>query len=147
MLSHPVIHKHDSNDICCLMLQPIRWVYPPFPLYFFTPFLPYFWFIIIVLFKMYTVQCTPSIYLHFLFAYNGPTNQNNQLWLGGFKLQSKLWFFICIMSCLVLNKNLKYEQLIPRIFFIIKQKSEMLFNLNLFASLIHMELVFLHVCI
>ena len=44
-----LIHKHDSNIVC-------------FPLYFFTPSLPYSWFIIIVLFKMYTVQCT-SIYL------------------------------------------------------------------------------------
>jgi len=31
-----------------------------------------------------------SIYLQFLFAYKGPTNQNNQLWLGGSKLHSKL---------------------------------------------------------
>ena len=29
-------------------------------------------------------------HLQFLFAYNGPTNQNNQLLLGGSKLQSKL---------------------------------------------------------
>ena len=60
--------------------------YPPFPFYFFTPSLPYSLFIIIVLFKMYTV-----IYLQYLFAYNGQTNQNNQLWLGGSKLHSKLW--------------------------------------------------------
>ena len=38
--------------------------------------------------KLYSVH--PSIYLQFLFAYNGPTNQNNQLWLGGIKLHSKL---------------------------------------------------------
>ena len=41
-----------------------------------------------VLFEMYTVH--PSISLEFLFAYNGPTNQNNHLWLGGSKLHSKL---------------------------------------------------------
>ena len=35
----------------------------------------------------------PSINLQFLFANNGPTNKNNQLWLGGSKLHSKLWFF------------------------------------------------------
>ena len=28
--------------------------------------------------------------LQFIFAYNGLTNQNNQLWLGGSKLHSKL---------------------------------------------------------
>ena len=43
------------------------------------------------------------MYLQFLFAYNGPTNQNNQLWLGGSKLHSKLWFFICIISCFVVG--------------------------------------------
>ena len=44
----------------------------------------------------------PPIYLQFLFAYNGPTIQNNQLWLGGSKLHSKLWFF-CIISCFVVE--------------------------------------------
>ena len=58
-LLHPVIHKHDSNIACYPLLQPSRLV-PA--LYLFTPSLPYSWFIIIVLFKMYTVQCT-SIYL------------------------------------------------------------------------------------
>ena len=43
--------------------------------------------------KLYSVH--PSIYLQFLFAYNWSTNQNNQLWLGGSKLHSELWFFIC----------------------------------------------------
>ena len=38
--------------------------------------------------KLYFVY--PSIYLQFSFAYNGPTNQNNQLGLGGSKLHSKL---------------------------------------------------------
>ena len=40
--------------------------YPPFPLYLLTISLPYSWFIIIVMFKMYTVQCTP-IYLFIIF--------------------------------------------------------------------------------
>jgi len=56
-------------------------------------------------YTLYSVH--PSIYLQFLFAYNGPTNQNNQLWLGGSKLHSKLWFIICIISCFVVER--KYE--------------------------------------
>ena len=39
-------------------------------------------------YTLYSVH--PCIYLQFLFAYNGPINQNNQLWLGGSKLHSKL---------------------------------------------------------
>ena len=45
--------------------------------------------------SLFCFKCTlysahSSIYLRFLFAYNGPTNQNNQLWLGGSNLHSKL---------------------------------------------------------
>ena len=65
--------------------------------------------------SLFCLKCTlysvhPSIYLQFLFAYNGPTNQNNQLWLGGSKL---LWFFICIISCFVVEKKyeMKYEHI------------------------------------
>ena len=62
--------------------------------------------------SLFCLKCTlysvhPSIYLEFLFAFNGPTNQNNQLRLGGSKLHSKLWFFICIISCFVVEY--KYE--------------------------------------
>jgi len=40
---------------------------------------------------LYTVYSLHlSIYLQFLFAYNGPTDQNNQLRLGGSKLHRKL---------------------------------------------------------
>ena len=57
--------------------------------------------------SLFCLKCTlysvhPSIYLQLLFAYNGPTNQNNKLWLGGSKLHSKLWFLICIIFIVIL---------------------------------------------
>ena len=70
-LLHPVIHKHDSYNICytvTLCYNPST-EYPPFPSYFFTPFLPYSWFIIIVLFKMYARDYVCSMNIH-LFIYN-----------------------------------------------------------------------------
>ena len=93
-LIHPVIPKHDFNNICYPLLQPFRWV-PTFSFILFTPS-PY---LIRDLSSLFCLKCTlysvqPSIYLQFLFAYNGPTNQNNQLWLGGSKLHSELWFFL-----------------------------------------------------
>ena len=54
--------------------------YPPFPLYSLTSSLPFSWFIIILMFKMYNVHC---FYLQFSFVYSGPTNYNNLLWLKG----------------------------------------------------------------
>ena len=106
-LIHTVIHKHDFNNICYPLLQPFRWV-PTFSFILFTPS-PY---LIRDLSSLFCLKCTPysvqpSIYLQFLFAYNGPTNQNNQLWLGGSKLHSKLWFVSCIISCFVIE--LKYD--------------------------------------
>jgi len=79
----------------------------PFPYTFSPP--PY---LIHDLSSLFCLKCTlhsvhPSIYLQFLFAYNGPTNQNNQLWLGRSKLHSKLWFVISIISCFVVEY--KYE--------------------------------------
>ena len=44
---------------------------------------------------LYRHSVHPCIYLQFLYAYNRPTIQNNQLWLGGSKLHSELLFFIC----------------------------------------------------
>ena len=44
--------------------------------------------------SLFCLKCTlysvHPIYLQFLFAYNGPTNKKNQLWLGGSKLHGKL---------------------------------------------------------
>ena len=62
----------------------------PFPYTFSPP--PY---LIHDLSTLFCLKCTlysvhPSIYLQFLFASIGPTNQNKQLWLGGSKLHSKL---------------------------------------------------------
>jgi len=45
--------------------------YPPFPLYSLTSSLPFTWFIIILMFKIYNVHC---FYLQFSFVYSGPTN-------------------------------------------------------------------------
>ena len=50
-----------------------------------------------------------SIYLQFVFAYNGPTNQNNQIWLGESKLHSKLQCVICIISCFVVEQKYDYK--------------------------------------
>ena len=79
--------------------------YPAFPLFFSLP--PY---LINDFSSLFCLKCTlysvhQSIYFLFLLAYNGPTDQNNQLWS---KLHSKLWFVICIISCFV-YKNMKYE--------------------------------------
>ena len=69
-LLHPVIHKHDSNNICYPLLQPFSWV-PTLSLILFHPSFIYSWF--------------------------------DEIWLGGSKLHSKLWFFICIISCFVVE--------------------------------------------
>ena len=84
---HPVIHKYDSNIVCYPLLQPSRSV----SFILFHPLLILF--MIYHHYFVYNVHCCsvhPSIYLQFLFAYNGPTNINNQLWLGGSKLHNKL---------------------------------------------------------
>ena len=69
-LLHPVVHKHDFNNICYPLIQPLRWV-SSFPLYHLTSSLPFSWVIIILMFKMYNVHC---FYLQFSFVYSGPTN-------------------------------------------------------------------------
>ena len=92
-LLHPVIHKHDSNNIST----------NPFP-YTFSP-LPY---LVHDLSSLFCLKCTLySVHPSILFAYNGPTNQNNQLWLGNYIVNCDLLFVLS--SALLLNKNMKYE--------------------------------------
>ena len=57
------------------------------------------------------IQCTvhPCTYLQFSFAYNGPTNQNNLLWLGGSKLHRNCDFFPVLSRALKLNKNMNWN--------------------------------------
>ena len=100
-LLRPVIHKHVSNmlpSVPTLPLNTLPFPYTSLP----SPYLfPDFCSMLCLKCTLYTVH--PSIYLQFSFAYYGSTNQNNQLWLGGSELHSKLWFFICIISCFVVE--------------------------------------------
>jgi len=58
----------------------------PFPYTFSPPS-----YLIHELSSLFCLKCTLySAHIQFLFAYNGPTHQNNQLWLGGSKIHSKL---------------------------------------------------------
>ena len=65
--------------------------YPPFPLYSLTSSLPFTWFIIILMFKMYNVHCFYLQYYHSFIV--GQPIKTTYFWLGGSKLYSKLWFF------------------------------------------------------
>ena len=65
-----LVHKHDFNNLCYPLFQPLRWV-SSLSLILSHLLLTISWFIIILMFKMYNVHC---FYLQFSFVYSGPTD-------------------------------------------------------------------------